>query len=442
MSTQAAPRRIRSSMRRNITVAIAGSAIEWYDFFIYATASALVLNKLFFPSYSATAGTLLSLSTFAVGFLVRPIGAALFGHFGDRLGRRPTLVAAMMLMGVATVAIGLLPTYGTIGGAAPVLLVLLRLIQGLALGGQWGGAVLVVTENAPEGRRGFYGSFAQLGVPVALIVSNLIFLALSAWLNADAFLSWGWRIPFLASVLMVGVGIYAQTRLEETLPTGGHTATPPRMPLLALLRQHWRETLFAAGATLLNAASYYLLSVYVLAYFTKDLGHDRNTILVAVIVAAVVSLFTLPAAAAISDRIGRGRAYAIGAVGLGIWFFPTFWLLNGGGLASAILSLVVAQVVFSFTYGPAPALFCEMFGDDVRYTGVSLGYQLGAVVGGAFAPMIATALYAAYGTTNAIAVYVAVVALISLTSVLLATRSPKRVVTPRLGPIDAAMIGD
>lgn len=441
MSALTAQLPLQRSMRRNITVAIAGSAIEWYDFFIYATASALVLNKLFFPSYSSTAGTLLSLSTFAVGFLVRPIGAALFGHFGDRLGRRPTLVTAMMLMGIATVAIGLLPTYAAIGAAAPVLLVLLRLVQGLALGGQWGGAVLVVTEKAPEGRRGFYGSFAQLGVPVALILANVIFLALSTWLSSDAFLSWGWRIPFIASVLMVGVGIYAQSRLEETLPTNKQSNTPPRMPLLELLRTHWRETLLAAGATLLNAAAYYVLSVYVLAYFTKALGHDQDTILVAVIISAAVSMFTMPAAAALSDRIGRGRTYTIGAVGLGIWFFPTFWLLNGGALAWAIVSLVVAQAVFSFTYGCAPALFCEMFADDVRYTGVSLGYQLGAVVGGAFAPMIATALYATYGSSNAIALYLALVALISLLSVLRATRSQRTASKP-LTSIDAAIANE
>ena len=442
MSTHAASLRSQRSMRKNITVAIAGSAIEWYDFFIYATASALVLNKLFFPSYSDTAGTLLALSTFAVGFFVRPIGAAVFGHFGDRLGRRPTLVAAMMLMGLATVLIGLLPTYDTIGSAAPIMLVILRLVQGLALGGQWGGAVLVVTENAPEGRRGFYGSFAQLGVPVALIVSNLIFLALSAWLSADAFLTWGWRIPFLASVLMVGVGIYAQTRLEETLPATTGPVSTPRVPLVDLLRQHWRETLLAAGATLLNAAAYYVLSVYVLAYFTKGLGYDRNTILTAVIISAVVSLFTLPAAAALSDRIGRGRTYAIGAVGLAIWFFPTFWLLQGGGLGLAVVSLVVAAVVFSFTYGPSPALFCEMFGDNVRYTGVSLGYQLGAVFGGAFAPMIATALYAAYGTSDAIAVYMAIVAVISLASVAVATRRTQ-VVTPRyMASVEPVVVRD
>lgn len=427
MSISHSPTRGATSMRRNVGVAVVGSAIEWYDFFIYATASALVLNTLFFPSYSDTAGTLLALSTFAVGFIVRPIGACLFGHFGDRIGRKQALVGAMMVMGIATVAIGLLPTYNQIGGAAPVLLVALRVVQGLALGGQWGGAVLVVTESAPPGRRGFYGSFAQLGVPLALILTNLIFLALSSWLSPDAFFSWGWRVPFLGSVLMIGVGIYAQSRLEETRPSEQRATTPPRLPLAALLRDHWRETLLAAGATLLNAASYYVLTVYALAYFTSILGHDRNTILVAVIGSALVSLVTLPAAGALSDRIGRRNTYGIGAIGLAVWFFPTFMLLGSGSLAGALLALVVAQMIFSFTYGPAPAMFAEMFGDSVRYTGVSLGYQLGAVAGGAFAPIIATALYAKYGTSNAIAIYLAIVAVISFVSVMLVRTHEVRV---------------
>jgi MFS family permease len=402
-------------MRKKVIVAVAGSAIEWYDFFIYATASALVLNKLFFPSFSSSAGLLLSLSTFAVGFLVRPFGAALFGHFGDRFGRKPTLVTAMMLMGAATTAIGFLPTYGSAGTLAPVLLVALRLIQGLALGGQWGGAVLIVCESAPAHRRGFYGSFAQIGVPLALILSNVIFVTLSATTSEAAFLQWGWRIPFFLSVLLVGVGIYAQSRLEGV--DSAQEDQSNRLPLVELLREHWKETLQAAGATLLNAAAYYVLTVYVLAYFTTGLGLPKSAILTAVIIAAVVSIATIPAAAHLSDRIGRRKTYAIGAVALGIWVFPMFWLINTGSVTLATIALVVAQVFFSFTYGPAPALFSEMFGRKVRYSGVSLGYQLGAVAGGAFAPLIATALYAEFGTSNVVAAYLTGVAVLSLVAV-------------------------
>jgi MHS family shikimate/dehydroshikimate transporter-like MFS transporter len=417
MATTDTPNQIDTGMRKKVAVAVAGSAIEWYDFFIYATASALVLNKLFFPEFSDSAGTLLSLSTFAVGFVVRPFGAALFGHFGDRFGRKPTLVAAMMLMGAATTAIGFLPTYTSVGTLAPLLLVLIRLIQGLALGGQWGGAVLIVTETAPPNRRGFYGSFAQIGVPFALIASNLIFLGLSAGLSDEAFLQWGWRVPFMLSILLVGVSIYAQSRLEGV--DSDQDERSDRLPLFELLRDHWKETLLAAGATLLNAAAYYILAVYVLAYFTIQLGFPKSTILTAVITSALVSIFTIPAAAHLSDRIGRRKTYSIGAVALGIWVFPMFWLITTGNIVLATVALVVAQVFFSFTYGPAPALFSEMFGHKVRYSGVSLGYQLGAVGGGAFAPLIATALYAQFGTSNIVALYLAGIAVLSLISVAL-----------------------
>ncbi|MCX4538234.1 MFS transporter [Streptomyces sp. NBC_01669] len=402
-------------MRKKVAIAVAGSAIEWFDFFIYATASALVLNRLFFPDFSDSAGTLLSLSTFAVGFLVRPLGAALFGHFGDRYGRKPALVTAMTLMGVTTVAIGVLPTYASVGALAPVLLVLMRLIQGLALGGQWGGAVLIVTESAPANRRGFYGSFAQIGVPLALIASTVVFLILSAATSEQAFLSWGWRVPFLLSLLLVGIGIFTQSRLEGV--DSEQDERPERMPLLELMRDHWKETLLAAGATLLNAAAYYLLAVYVLTYFANDLGFPKNRILTAVIISAAVSIFTIPAAALLSDRIGRRKTYFIGGIGLGLWVFPMFWLINTGQFVLAAIALIVAQIFFSFTYGPAPALFSEMFGQKVRYSGVSVGYQIGAVGGGAFAPLIATSLYDTFGSSNAIALYMTGIAAISLVAV-------------------------
>ncbi|WP_239154402.1 MFS transporter [Amycolatopsis sp. FDAARGOS 1241] len=410
-------------MRKNVLVSVAGSAIEWYDFFIYASASALVLNKLFFPSVNSVAGTLLAFSTFAVGFLIRPVGAAVFGHFGDKFGRKPTLVTAMMIMGVATTAIGLLPSYATLGVAAPILLVVLRLIQGLALGGQWGGAVLLVTESAPDGKRGFYGSFAQLGVPIALVFSNVLFLVLSAAVSPAAFLSWGWRIPFLFSIVLIGIGLYAQSRASETRSAA---RAPRRAPLLELLRSHPKEILLSAGATVINGGAYYLLTVYILAYATQALHVSRGVILTGVLISAVASGLAIPAAAALSDRIGRRRVFLTGALLLAVWGFPMFWLVNTGSAVLIAAALVVAQIIFSLTYGPCPALFSEMFGADVRYSGVSVGYQIGAVAGGALAPIIATSLYASFHTANAIALYLALMAAVSFGSVFLVTESVRR----------------
>jgi MFS transporter, MHS family, shikimate and dehydroshikimate transport protein len=422
------------SMRQPVLVSLAGSAIEWYDFFIYASASALVFNKLFFPSVDAVAGTLLAFSTFAVGFLIRPVGAAVFGHWGDRFGRKPTLVVAMMTMGVATTAIGLLPTYATIGVFAPILLVVLRLIQGLALGGQWGGAVLVVTENAPPGKRGVYGSCAQLGVPAALILSNVVFLAVNATMSMDTFLSWGWRVPFLLSVLLIGVGLYAQSRIDDTPAMKDRPAAGrQRSPFIELLRTHPKEILLAAGATVVNGAVYYIVAVYMLAYATQSLGVPRSTILTAILISAVASGITIPLAAALSDRIGRRTTFMAGAVGLAVWAFPLFWLVNTGSGVLITVGLVIGQVIYSMTYGPAPALFSEMFGAEVRYSGVSIGYQIGAVVGGAFAPIIATALYASSGSSNSVSLYIVVVCAISFLSVYLITETHRARAGARAG---------
>ncbi|GAY08113.1 MFS transporter [Pseudonocardia sp. N23] len=415
-------------MRRIATVALAGSAIEWYDFFIYAAASALVFNKLFFPTVDGTAGTLLAFSTFAVGFLVRPLGAAVFGHFGDRFGRKPTLVVAMMLMGVATLAIGLLPTYSSVGLLAPILLVVLRLLQGLALGGQWGGAVLLATENAPPGKRGFYGGFAQLGVPIALIISNVIFLALAEVTAPDAFLSWGWRIPFLLSVLLIGVGIYAQRSIEDHVPAA---KTGARSPFVELLRTHPREILLAAATSIVSGAAYYLLAVYSLSYATTALGVPRPRILTAVLISAVASGIAIPVLSALSDRIGRQRSYQIGTILLAAWALPLFWLLDTGSAVLMTLALVIGQIIFSLPYGALPALLSESFGTGVRYTGVALGYQIGAVLGGAFAPIIATALFAAYGSSTPISVYLIAVSAISFVGVILLSRiRPERPANP------------
>ncbi|MEV8610781.1 MFS transporter [Amycolatopsis sp. NPDC051373] len=411
-----------STLRRSVLVSLAGSAIEWYDFFVYASATALVFGKIFFPASDPLAGTLLAFSTFAVGFVVRPVGAALFGHFGDRVGRKPALVTAMLTMGLATTAVGLVPPYASIGAAAPVLLVVLRLVQGLALGGQWGGAVLLVTENAPPARRGFYGSFAQLGVPIALILANVVFLVASTALPEDAFLTWGWRIPFLLSVLLVVVALYAQSRVAEHAPAAPRGGG--RAPLVEILRRYPRQIVLAAGATMVGGTSYYLLAVYLVSYATDHLHQPRGTVLIGVLVSAAVCAVAMPAFAAWSDVVGRRRIFLAGAVLFALWAFPLIRLVETGSPVLVGLGLVVGQVFFAMTYGPAPALFAELFGERVRYTGISLGYQIGSVLGGAFAPIIATALLAGTNWSGSIALYAIAVCGISFVAVWFAPDRP------------------
>ncbi len=413
------------SMTKVVLISLAGSTIEWYDFFIYGAAAALVFNQLFFPSFVPLAGTLLAFSTFAVGFLIRPLGAVLFGHFGDKFGRKPALVAALLTMGVATTAIGLLPTYETVGVLAPIMLVALRLIQGLALGGQWGGAVLLVTESAPSNKRGFFGSFAQMGVPAALILSNLLFLAITVAVPTEAFAAWGWRIPFLLSVLLIGVGLYAQSRIDDTPAMRNvHQAhAEARSPVEDLFRTHSKAIALAAGATIVNGASYYILAVYMLSYGTEVLQLPRRTVLTGVLLSAVASGVAILAFAALSDKIGRRKVFLSGAALMALWAFPLFWLVDTGSAILIGVALIMGQIFFSMTYGPAPALFSEMFGTRVRYSGVSVGYQIGSVLGGAFAPIIATSLYATFGTSAAVSVYLVVVAIVSFASVLLVTET-------------------
>ncbi len=413
------------SMRKVVLISLAGSTIEWYDFFIYGTAAALVFNQLFFPSFLPLAGTLLAFSTFAVGFVIRPVGAVIFGHLGDKFGRKPALVTAMLTMGVATTAIGLLPTFATVGVLAPIMLVTLRLIQGLALGGQWGGAVLLVTESAPSNKRGFYGSFAQLGVPAALIISNLLFLVLTLVLPSEAFAAWGWRVPFLLSILLIGVGLYLQLRVEDTpvMRRAHENHAEARSPIVDLFRNQSKAIALAAGATVINGASYYILAVYMVAYGTEILQLPRSTILTGVLLSAVASGGAILAFAALSDRVGRRKVFLSGAVLMALWAFPLFWLVDTKLTVLIAVSLIVGQVFFSMTYGPAAALFSEMFGARVRYSGVSIGYQVGSVLGGAFAPIIATSLYAAFGTSAAVSVYLIVVAAISFASVFLVTET-------------------
>ncbi|WP_326793157.1 MHS family MFS transporter [Streptomyces sp. NBC_00841] len=404
-------------------VSSAGSAIEWFDFFIYGTAAALVFNRLFFPATDPLVGTLLAFTTFAIGFVARPLGGIVFGHFGDWVGRKPALVTALFLMGGSTTLIGLLPTYDTIGVAAPVLLVLLRLVQGIAVGGQWGGAVLIATENAPQGRRGLYGSFAQLGVPAGLMLSSLVFLLTTSLLDERQFTSWGWRVPFLCSIALIVVAVFAQFQLEETADSGrarqsGENSGASRSPVIEVLRKHPRNVALAAGAVIIIGAGFYLFVTYMLAYGTEVLGMPKSTVLNGVLVGAALQVPALMAFGTLSDRVGRRKVYLAGALGMGVWAYPAFLLMNTGRWPLVTLSLVVGQLLFAAMYGPQAAFFSELFSARVRYTGASLGYQLGVMVGGAFTPILATWLYARYESFVPVAGFLALAAAVSCVCVL------------------------
>jgi len=424
------------SMRRVALTSLAGTSIEWFDFFLYGTAAALIFPAVFFsPDMPPLVSLIASFSTFAVGFLARPIGGIIFGHFGDRVGRKAALVTALVMMGVATTLIGCLPTYGMIGGAAPLLLVILRFVQGLAVGGQWGGAMLLVTENAPDGKRGFYGAFAQAGAPVGLILANLAFLIVSESVSQEAFMTWAWRIPFICSIALIGLSLYVQLRLEDTpafreLQALSKTAAADssvaqiverRSPVLEALSRYPKQIALAAGAFLAVQVTFYIMVTFVIAYGSNPagLGLPRSTMLAAVLISSVAQIPALFIAAAYSDKHGRRGVYMLGAVLLGIWGFFLFPLIDSGSFLLITFAVCVGQILIGMMYGPQAAMLAELFTTEVRYSGVSLGYQSGAILGGALAPIIATGLLAVYGSTIGISVYIAIACGLTLLSVYL-----------------------
>jgi metabolite-proton symporter len=405
-----------------------GTAVEWYDYFIYGTAAAIVFGPLFFPKFSATAATMAAFATFSVGFLARPLGAAVMGHFGDRLGRKSMLVVSLLTVGLATMGIGLLPTYQAVGVLAPMLLVSLRFVQGFGVGGEWGGAVLLAVEHAPANRKGFYGSFPQMGVPGGLILANLVFLGVSSSLSREAFLAWGWRVPFLASALMVIIGLVIRFKVAESpdferLKRAGQRE---RMPLVAVLSRHPKEVLLAAGAFIANNTLGYIVMAYLLAYCTTVLRLERSLVLTCTLVAALVWLAAIPWASALSDRHGRGRVLVMGSVGLTVVALVLFTLVDTRNPALILAALVAAAIFLGITYGPLAALLSELFPASVRYSGASLGYQIGAILGGGIAPTVAAGLYGRWRSTVPITVYLTGVCLLSLACVAVVTRRPAR----------------
>jgi MFS transporter, MHS family, shikimate and dehydroshikimate transport protein len=408
------------------TIAFAGTIgtiIEWYDFLIYGTAAALVFKSQFFPNVDPRIGTLAALGTFAVGFLARPIGGAIFGHFGDKLGRKSMLMLTMICMGLSTAAIGMLPTYEQIGIVAPVLLVLLRVFQGLALGGEWGGASLMVLEHAPAHRRGLFGSLVQVGFPIGLVSASAMFSLVTMLLSDADFKSWGWRIPFVVSVLLVGIGLFVRARLPETpvfeaIKARGQIA---RAPFLELVTKNPRNFLVAVGLKLSEVSWVYMLTVFVVGYATTKLGLAKSLMLDAVMYAALLELVSLPLFGWLSDKFGRKPFYILGALFTIVFAFPLFWMVES---KSTVLIFTGIMIAMNFGHGMMFGLescyFPELFGPRVRYSGASFGFQVSAAIGGGFAPILATALAGYFGGTGGVAIMMIILALITLAAALAA----------------------
>ena len=415
-------------LRKNKKVLIAsltGSAIEWFDYFLYGTAAALVFNKIFFPMVDPVIGLILSYLSFSLTFFIRPIGGVLFAHIGDRIGRKKTLVLTLSLMGGATVMIGLLPTYEMIGLWAPALLILMRIIQGMGIGGEWGGALLLAYEYAPEKRKGFFGSIPQAGVTIGMLMATFIVSLMTLCSEAD-FLSWGWRIPFLLSSVLVLLGLWIRKDIDETpdfqrVKASGQVA---KAPLRDTLKHHWREVLIAAGLKVVETAPFYIFSTFVVSYATSTLTYQKSQALEAVTLGALVATIMIPLMGLLSDKVGRQRMYAISVFVLGLFIVPWFMLLNTGTTWGIVLATVIA---FGVLWAPVTAvlgtLCSEIFSANVRYTGITLGYQLGAALAGGTAPLIATGLLAKYdGDWVPVAWYLAVTVTISLIAIFCASR--------------------
>jgi MFS transporter, MHS family, shikimate and dehydroshikimate transport protein len=414
------------------TVAFAsaiGTTIEWYDFFLYGVVTPLVLNKLFFPNFDPVAGTLLAYTTFFVGFVSRPIGGIIFGHYGDRIGRKTVLILTLVIMGLATFLIGLLPTYDSVGIWAPIMLLLLRIFQGIGIGGEWGGAVLMAVEHSPTGRRGFYGSWPQIGVPAGLLLSSGAVYLLSYLSDAD-FLSWGWRVAFLISAILVALGLYIRLKVMET-PAFSRIQQEEKIvavPVVDLFRTHGKNTLLGLGARYIEGVTFNTFGVFIIGYLTGALHLSRQTALAGVMISSAIMIIMLPIFGSLSDRYGRRRLYGLGALGIGVLTFPAFWLMQ---TQSPILVWIAIAIPFAFVYpavyGPQAALFSELFDTRVRYTGTSFVYQFSGIFASGLTPIIATTLLP-LGDNKPwlICFYVLVVAVISALSVYAMTESNER----------------
>jgi len=421
MATAATDRILSTSdhsaqLRKAVIASTIGTTIEWYDFFIYGTAAGLIFAKLYFPNTDPLTATLAAFGTYFIGFVGRPIGAAIFGHYGDRIGRKATLIATLLIMGIATFLIAFVPTYQSIGIWGAVILTVLRMIQGIGVGGEWGGSVLLAMEWARHhGHRGLVASWPQFGVPCGLFLSNLAVLAFSAW-SGDEFVTWGWRVPFALSILLVGVGLWIRLGILETpvFRQLVETNKIERAPLLEVIKKQPKEIILSALVRMAEQAPFYIFTAFIFAYGVNTLHLPRDLILTAVLVAACVSFISIPLSGHISDRIGRRNMYLIGAATVGVFGFLYFAMVDTAIPVLVFLAIVLSLIPHDMQYGPQAALIAEAFTPRLRYSGSSLGYQLASIIAGGPAPLIATALFAAYQSGYAISVYIAACAVISL----------------------------
>ncbi len=417
----------RTNIVKVVFASVVGTAVEWYDFFLYGSAAALVFGVLFFPDSDPLTGTLLAFGTYALGFVARPLGGVVFGHYGDKVGRKKMLVVSLFMMGAATVAIGLLPTYAAIGVAAPILLLVCRLVQGFAVGGEWGGAVLMVAEHGKDENRGFWSSFPQAGVPLGNLLATAVLWVLSVFQSEEAFNSWGWRIPFLLSAVMVLIGLWVRLSLEDS-PVFAEAKVEienreeKHVPILEVVRKYPKEVLLAMGMRMAENISYYIFTIVVITYVTTYLDQPKGVVLGALLGGAAMQVVLIPLIGALSDRIGRRPLYLVGAVGVGVWGFVFFSLIDSLSGGSIALAVMVGLFFHALMYSPQAAFFSELFGTSVRYTGASVGYQLASIFAGALAPIIAIKLLGDVETRNttAVGIYLAVAAAITVVSVLLA----------------------
>ncbi|MBV2362625.1 MFS transporter [Streptomonospora nanhaiensis] len=418
----------RGSFAKVVVSSLIGTTVEWYDFFLYGSAAALVFGAVFFPESDPLTGILLAFGTYAIGFVARPLGGLVFGHYGDRVGRKRLLVISLLLMGASTFAIGLLPGHATIGVAAPLLLIALRLVQGFALGGEWGGAVLLVSEHGHPRWRGFWASWPQAGVPCGNLLATAVLAVLAATMADSAFEAWGWRIPFLLSGVLVLIGLYVRLAVEESPvfqaaarraeDARARAGVTERAPIVDVLRRHWREVLVAMGVRLAENISYYVITAFILVYAVEEAGVERGTVLNALLVASAVQLVVVPIWGALSDRLGRRPVIAFGAVSTGLWAFAFFPIIDGGGFGMVLAAAGVGLVLHAAMYGPQAAFFSELFGTRTRYSGASIGYQLASIAAGGLAPLIATWLLSRFGSGLPVSVYVAGACVLTLVAVL------------------------